>query len=395
MAMIVSGPLGIRTLELLDIKNSNNVYKILYYHNYDSMRILNKRTGMYMKSLPKSNNKLSLKESIKRAKKIRENLKTEIIEITEIKYEYNGIKFMIYEVYINGSYDISIHKYSDVTNQYWSNEIFQSTLILNTQWSGERTITHSWISKWALNSDQPRTNDSCIYIMTTPININSNEDHNDNGNPYVDGIGIIYEISYYNDYPKLEYQYPKNNLLLKVAIKFLKEKKDRYNIDRIIVRDNSVYRCCLPCCDNPHDNNPLNLIHFGLLHTLIYGMTWYTKHGFFPCDMSRNDKRVNKYEYDKSIKNYNIVHNTLIADTYMFKFMLKTYRKKMDNESAIKKITSYYIKYKNYTICDFFKVFVKNEKFNISCSEFYNFYEKFCKKLKIDDFFNKYFIMYI
>ena len=64
----------------------------------------------------------------------------------------------------------------------------------------------------------------------------------------------------------------KGTNLLQIAIKFIKENKKKFNVNRITLTDRATKACCG------------GSIIFADMYTLLYGQTWYMKNGFFPYD---------------------------------------------------------------------------------------------------------------
>ncbi len=89
------------------------------------------------------------------------------------------------------------------------------------------------------------------------------------------------------------------NILMKFTIELLKINKDKLNIKRIILTDNSV----IPCNSNRIHPN----INFSDLYTLINGCSWYAKFGF--KIYSNNKHKLNEITNIFN-NNKNIIENT-------------------------------------------------------------------------------------
>ncbi len=188
-------------------------------------------------------------------------------------------------------------------------------------------------------------------------------------------LAYIQNISYYKDCVDTGLEHPGGgSKLLKMCIQFLKDTVDRYNVKRIQLKDNSMFTC--------HKNN--KKIKMSLMHTLLYGDTWYGKYGFRPYDPYNDvqDKELSEI-YEKNII---IVKTTKTKDTNIYNYL---YDLLLDNDQSNKekikeKIDNYYKKYANNTINVLFRNFLMN--FENACAIFSQFYIGFCIGLHIYDF---------
>jgi hypothetical protein len=160
-------------------------------------------------------------------------------------------------------------------------------------------------------------------------------------------------------------------VLLKLAIQYLRDFKTRYNVERIVLQDNSFFKC-------RNDKN----ISLAIMYTLLYGTTWYGKYGFRPYDESK--KGLDEELYVAYKNNIKIVTTKKIKHTIMFEIMYELYKTNMSEEEALRKKKKYREKYGDLTIDKFFRVFLKN--FENSCLIFDQFYRTFCTKEKIQKF---------
>jgi hypothetical protein len=237
-----------------------------------------------------------------------------------IHYKFDNRDFVIYEAKASGGgYDFSIHKNDDVDDS------------------------------------------SCLHVITHPKN----------------NIAVIINISYHKDCVSTSLELGGGSILLKLAIQYLTEFKKKYNIKRIVLKDNSFFKC-----KKLKEN-----ISLALMHTLIDGHTWYGKYGFRPYD-SKGDKlniEANQF-YEENIK---IVQNKKIRDTIAFQRLYEIYTDIISKEYADKQKPIIYSLFKNHTIGNFFKDMLTN--FQGSCFIFSMLYRKFAKATGITDFDGKMF----
>lgn len=167
-----------------------------------------------------------------------------------------------------------------------------------------------------------------------------------------------------------EYQVTGNSLL-RLSLSLAK----KYDVKRIQLKDNSTYLC------KPRNKKLL----FPLMHTLLWGNTWYGKYGFRPYDPDRDEEDVELAKiYDE---NKNIVRMTKVADTNLFNYLSEIFTDdKTKTEAEIKNIVDrYYAKYSNHTISEFFRTYLS--EFDRACSAFSLFYLGFAKNNDIYNFY--------
>ncbi len=195
-------------------------------------------------------------------------------------------------------------------------------------------------------------------------------------------LAYLQNISYFKDCVDIGLEHPGGgSKLLIMCIQFLKDTYDRYNVKRIQLKDNSMFTC--------HKNN--KKIMMALMHTLLYGDTWYGKYGFRPYD-SYNDIQDTELSeiYEK---NFDIVKNTKTKDTNLYNCLYEVLLETDPvNKKKIKEIIdNYYKKYANNTISVFFRNFLIN--FENACTIFSKFYVGFCIGIHIYDFTGKSFYL--
>lgn len=98
-------------------------------------------------------------------------------------------------------------------------------------------------------------------------------------------------------------------IMLDLAIKFIKEIKDRYKIKKILLTDNSAKQ------SKSKEGNTLN-IDLSKMYILLNGHTWYGNKGFKPVEKDKYDQEtfIDGILYEKYLNNYKIIKNTLLKD---------------------------------------------------------------------------------
>jgi hypothetical protein len=153
--------------------------------------------------------------------------------------------------------------------------------------------------------------------------------------------------------------------LLKITIELFKQNKNYFEINKIILTDNSIKQC---------GKENIKLAHMLILLT---GNTWYGKYGFRPINN-------NNYEYNK-ILNEKYNNNQLIIDNITIKQANILYYIKMTNDATIifasQKI---FETNENLLLKDFLKKFLRN--YDNTCYFFSLFYEQLYSDLGLENF---------
>ena len=196
-------------------------------------------------------------------------------------------------------------------------------------------------------------------------------------------LAYILNISYYPNCVKTGLEHPGGGrILLKTAIQFLKDNKIEYDLKRIQLKDNSLY----PCHESKKN------IKLPLMHTLIFGNTWYNKYGFLPYDPDLDEPDIVLLDFLN--KNAEIVRTTRVGDTNLFEHLSSALQEEQPNVSRNeieKRIQLMKIKYSNLTIGKFFHKFL--QKYDMMCSAFLRFYQQFARDQKIYDFYGRSFYL--
>ncbi len=196
----------------------------------------------------------------------------------------------------------------------------------------------------------------------------------------IEKIAILHNISYFDEcFSKDNKKYFKSckTLLLKIAIKFVNELRRHYKINSFQLKDNSKKYC-----------NGTS-INFALMHTFLYGDTWYGKRGFRP----RNNKKyeVDEYLVDRYEQNIKIINTLKTKDTKNLKKYLKeSYKKISPKNISFNKIKKIYYDNCDNSLSEFFKAYLKD--FDKTCTMFDMFMERLAEDNKIFNFDGKSFI---
>lgn len=135
--------------------------------------------------------------------------------------------------------------------------------------------------------------------------------------------------------------------LLKITLKLLQKYKDKFDIKKILITDNSLKKC--------KNKN----IELSVMLTLLSGDTWYGKYGFTPAD-----EALIKY-YKNNKKRMNTI---TLKDIDLIKYL------KMSklNEKIINKSKQFIEKHQTLLLKDYLSKFL--EEYDKTCEYFYDFY---------------------
>ena len=202
--------------------------------------------------------------------------------------------------------------------------------------------------------------------------------HNNNDNKDVcliifiaDKIGYIENISYHkNCIDGLNYK-GGGSTLLKIAINFLKQNKNKYNINKIQLKDNAFKYC----------QESGTKIRLSLLSTLTRGDTWYGLYGFIPYDSDRDIQ--NKRGCELYFNNKKIIGSVKVNDTNVEQYIRDALHK-LKMEDYIEDIDELFKHYDNRPLSTFLYQFLND--FQEICFIFDEFYIKLSQDLKIFDF---------
>jgi hypothetical protein len=150
------------------------------------------------------------------------------------------------------------------------------------------------------------------------------------------------------------------SILLILTIKMLIKYKDKLNIKKIILVDNSI-----KICNTFNIDLPMMLI---LLNgNTLYGNTWYGKYGFRPVD-------ITTYELD-TIKNAKYENNIKIMNTMTIsKANILNYIKLTNKKSLIIDVEKLLLNHPNYLLRDFINSLLHN--YDKTCKYFNLFYKQ-------------------
>jgi hypothetical protein len=154
--------------------------------------------------------------------------------------------------------------------------------------------------------------------------------------------------------------------ILQITLKMLKKYKDKLNINKILLTDNSLKKC-----------NNIN-IKLSLMLILLTGDTWYGKYGFKPLE----DRLMQYYENNKQI-----INTITIKDIDLIKYLNMTSM----NKETINKTKIFLEKHSSMLLKDYLSKFIK--EYDKTCIYFNDFYEALFKDLQLYNFHKNIFLM--
>jgi hypothetical protein len=147
--------------------------------------------------------------------------------------------------------------------------------------------------------------------------------------------------------------------LLKITLKMLQKYKNKLDINKILLTDNSLKKC-----------NDKNII-LSVMLILLTGETWYGKYGFRPVD----DILVKYYDNNKKI-----MDTITLKDIDLLKYLKMT---KL-NKKIIKNSKKFIINHQNLLLKEYLNKFLK--EYDNTCEYFYDFYFTLFIDLGLYDF---------
>lgn len=203
-----------------------------------------------------------------------------------------------------------------------------------------------------------KNNDECVYVIIS-----------DDKTAEIHGIGN-YNSCIYDSNQNI------GSKLLKLTLKMLKKYKNKFNIDLVILTDNSIKRC-------GQDN-----IKLPLMLTLLTGDTWYGKYGFRPISIRDNKYILDKVNNEYYEKNKKIMNTIKISDFNLLKYIQKT-----ENTKLIKATENLINSYPNMLLKDFLRNFLND--YDKNCQLFNLFYEKLYSKIKLFSLYKQSFGLFL
>jgi hypothetical protein len=207
----------------------------------------------------------------------------------------------------------------------------------------------------------------CVSVVIDKENIRKNINFSNIYNK----VGEIHEIGNFKSC-LIDSNTKVGSTLLKITIKMLKKYKDIFEINKIVLTDNSIKKC-------ESNKEDIKLSHMLILLT---GDTWYGKYGFRPIN-------VKTYDYDKILnKNYHnnklIINNITIKEANIMKYIKMT-----KDENVIKQVKKILEKDENMLLKDFLQKFLS--EYESTCSHFSLFYDRLYDDLKLEKFYRLFF----
>jgi hypothetical protein len=121
-------------------------------------------------------------------------------------------------------------------------------------------------------------------------------------------IAALINMSSYKDCTIPDLINKGGSIILNFIIGFLKLNKKKFDINKIVLRDNSAKVC--PNC-------PVH-IQMSRMYFLLYGDTWYGKYGFRPYSVNQN--KPDEFLNNDYIKNQQIIKNAKVSDIDLIKY---------------------------------------------------------------------------
>ena len=140
--------------------------------------------------------------------------------------------------------------------------------------------------------------------------------------------------------------------LLKLTLTFLKEYKNEFNIEWIILSDHSV-----KICGN-------KLFRLMKLSTLTDGETWYGKYMFRPIKYTLNNVKYDKYQLEKYEANKRIMSIKLLKDINFKKYFSITANKFPEFKLIMDDMLSYIGINQNKLLKDYLRELLDDYKFS-------------------------------
>jgi len=197
-----------------------------------------------------------------------------------------------------------------------------------------------------------------------------------------DKIAEIHSISTDNKYcldDKLTNEKYGSNLL-KLTLSMLKKYKNKFGINLITLRDNSVKKCGKYTISLP------------IMLTLLSGETWYGKYGFRPIERisyETTEWQLDKISLEKYKKNKDIIKNIKLENVN-FK---KIFNKAELSEDFIKETYKFIKENKSLLLKTYLSLLLKD--FNKNCESFYKFYRILYDEIGLYLIDNKYYGLFI
>ena len=277
------------------------------------------------------------------------NIKNSIKYAMELEKKYS---YKIRRYFTND--DVMIGGGNEITEFTFDNKIFNFY----------RTSINDTIHYKLFKNDDEEDLPECLYIIV------------DKTEKLATLFNIVYDKRCFDEKMKKEYKLC-GSLLLVVGLKFIKVLRKKYDIKYVQLTDDSDKFC---------GKIPIN---FSLMHTLLYGETWYGSKGFKP--KIKNVFEINEFLLTKYNKNKSIMGKTMVSDMPQLKKYLKNaYEEVNPKNISLKKIMEMYDNNKNNTLSSFLLDYMYD--FKITCEMFSLFYRQLADDIGIYDFNDKPFI---
>lgn len=161
--------------------------------------------------------------------------------------------------------------------------------------------------------------------------------------------------------------------LIKITINLLKKYKNKFNIEKIFIKDHSFLSC----------KSIKNTIILADLYILKYGHTFYGSFGFLPYHEHIDDKKELNKQYNHNLKK---ISELLVNDSYLIHYLNK-YSTKYDID--ISDLIKYAEKNKNKPLSEIIKLISSRSNFDNYCHMLKYIIPKLFYKNRLYSFYNK------
>jgi hypothetical protein len=250
-----------------------------------------------------------------------------------------------------------------------NNDLFVANYVNNVQIGGDEGIRTFSIkfNKYTFNVKFIDHGDRLSYAVETKSRKTCLLIFIDKQNPNY--LANIHNISYYSDCVVEGLEYPGGgSVMLKFALYFLQKHKKKFNINRVTLMDNA-YKTCKG-----------GTINIAIMHTLLFGKTWYAKYGFKPYVPNTNS--IDKLKLNELDKNEKKMKTILVKDLpNLKKYINEAYEKIKDKSIPIKLINKLIEIMQDKLLTNFLQLLLLD--YDINCAIFLEIFEKLMIKLKL------------
>lgn len=172
--------------------------------------------------------------------------------------------------------------------------------------------------------------------------------------------------------------------LLQITLKMIKKYKEYFDINKIILKDNSTYQCIkgLIKDDTRKYNGPT--LNLGKMLTLLTGNTWYGNKGFRPYTPEYILDSFRNKSYQENLNKMNTIKLKEVDFKKYLLLIAKKYPKKF-TDIEINKLLKLIEENKEILLKNFLNKFHSKDNFNSTCRYLYEYYEVLFKDLNLNN----------